>query len=60
MARRPKKGSWVVKVSCEVIKEVICEGCTEEEAEKEPFKYSVDERELGTTDWKVIKVDPND
>ena len=60
MARRPKKGSWVVKIKRVIEEELICEPCTEEEAENEPLKFAVDRRELETTDYSVLKVEPND
>jgi len=60
MARRPKRGSWVVRIKRTIEEELICEPCTEEEAEKEPLKFAVDRRELETTDFSVLKVEPND
>ena len=60
MAKRPKRGSWVVRIRRTIEEEVICGPCTEEEAEKEPLKFAVDRCELETVDWNVLKVEPND
>lgn len=54
------KGSWIVNVECTVTKELICEDCTEAEAREYPFTHSVQERELGTSDWDVKRVEPNE
>jgi hypothetical protein len=50
----------VVRIKRTIEEELICEPCTEEEAEKEPLKFAVDRRELETTDFSVLKVEPND
>ena len=44
-----------VIMECTVTKEIICEGCTAQEAEADPWKYAVDERELDTIDAKVLR-----
>jgi len=54
------KKSWVVKVKCEVTKEVICSNCTEEQAHEDPFSYAEDEREIDQTDYEVVSVEPNE
>jgi hypothetical protein len=53
-------GNWVVNMTCTVVKEVICENCTEEEARLNPFDFAVDERELYQSGWDVNEVYPND
>lgn len=55
-----KKGSWEVIVVCSVRKSIICENCTKEEAEKNPFDYAVDETELEQIDWDVERVKENE
>lgn len=63
MAKRktkPVKGSWVVRMTCDVDKEVICEDCTEEEARNNPFEHAIDERELCQNEYEVTDVTSND
>ena len=55
-----KKQSWIVTVRCVVTKELVCEKCTEQEAEQAPWDYSIDERELGQDDWEILSVTRND
>ena len=57
---KAKKGSWIVRMKCEVDKEVVCNDCTEEQARENPWDYAVDEREVGQTDCKIESVKPND
>lgn len=57
--KKQKITSWVVKVECTVIKELVCEGCSEEQARNDPFHYSIEERELETPDWDVKSTEPN-
>lgn len=54
------KGNWVVNVTCIIVKEVICEECTEDDARLNPFDFAVDEREVYQVDWSVNSVQPND
>lgn len=54
------KQSWIVEIKAVVTKEVICEGCSEQQAQDNPFKYSVSETDMGLSDWDVISVTPND
>lgn len=51
--------SWIVKMTCTVTKQVICDGCTQEEAEENPFDFASDEVELEQIDWEVLDVRPN-
>lgn len=63
MPRKPKKQeptSWVVKMRCVVIKEVVAEDCTEEEARNNPWEFCHDETEIEQTDWEVLHVEPNE
>lgn len=53
------KQSWIVTVECTVTKELVCERCTEEQANESPFIHSISERELGMSDWDVKRVEPN-
>jgi hypothetical protein len=50
------KKQYEVKMKCVVYKLVTCEGCTEEQAAKDPFKYAIDEMELEMVDWEVTNV----
>lgn len=52
--------SFVVRMRCVVIKEVVVEGCTEDQAHDDPFEYAVDETEVDQEDWEVIRVEPNE
>ncbi len=51
--------SWVVKATCTIEKEIVCEDCTEEQARSDPFEFAVDEQEIGQDDYKVTDVKPN-
>jgi len=53
------KRSWIVKVECTVLKELICDSCTEDEARSNPFKFCVQETEKGTPDYEVKSVEEN-
>lgn len=57
--RKAKKGSWIVKIEADVTLEVICDDCTEEEAENDPFAYSVEENIQEHLNWEVKKVTAN-
>lgn len=60
MARKkPPKGSWIVRMRATVTKEVVCDGCTEEEATNNPWDYASDEREVECVDYDVTDVRPN-
>jgi hypothetical protein len=59
MARK-KIRSWIVEVECTVIKNLVVENCTEEEAYNDPWECDVvDEQEIAQMDWKVRIVSPN-
>jgi hypothetical protein len=58
MPKKPKKSDWIVTMKCVITKEVYVENCTEEEA-KEPWAYSIDEREIEMTDWKFLSIEEN-
>jgi hypothetical protein len=51
---------YIVRVRCKVMKVVVCENCTEEQAENEPFSFSVDEQEVEQYDWEVASVTAED
>ena len=53
------KKSWIVTAKCVIKKSIICEGCTEEEAQANPFEYAIDETEIEQIDWEVESVEPN-
>lgn len=58
---KPVKCSWIVRMKCTVVKEVVCDDCTEEEAREHPYDHAVgDEDEVEQTDYDVISVEPND
>ena len=54
-----KKGSWVVRMRCVVDKEVICDDCTEDQANSDPFEHAVSEEEIDQRDWEVLSVQEN-
>lgn len=62
MSKKKEKSprSWIVTMRCTVVKEVICDNCTEEQATDDPWQYCVDERELDQPDWEVRDVSPNE
>ncbi len=47
---------YIVKLRCVVTKQVTYDGCTEDEAEKDPFEFAVDEVEVDQHDWQVIDI----
>jgi len=55
----PKKGSWIVRMRCTVDKTVVCDNCTEQQAQEDPWHYAVDEQETAMPDWEVRDVEPN-
>lgn len=55
-----KKQSWIVRLKCVVIKEVVTTDCTEEQAYEEPFSHAISEQEIEMRDWEVEKVEPNE
>jgi hypothetical protein len=55
-----EKKSWIVRMEVTVLRDVICEGCTREQAEGNPFEYAIEETtDLDTKDWEVISVKEN-
>ena len=58
---KKQKGSWVVRVQETVVREMVCDNCTEEEAREHPFDHAVgDVTEVDSSDWDVISVEPNE
>jgi len=47
---------WLVRVRCVVVKEVVCEDCTKEEARSNPWDHAVCEEEIEQIDWDVTEV----
>jgi hypothetical protein len=54
-----KKKDWVVTMECVVTKELYLSGCTEEEAENDPWLYATDEKEVEMNDWQVVSIEKN-
>jgi len=54
-----KKKSWIITMRCDVIKEVICNDCTLEEAKTNPWDYAVSETEMGQNDWEIEHIEEN-
>lgn len=52
--------SWIVEVECVVRKQLVCDGCTEQQARLSPWLHVNDETELEQIDWKVMSVKPNE
>ncbi len=50
---KPKKKSWIVRLRCVVIKEVITPPCTEAEAACSPWDHCEEETEIDQVDWEV-------
>lgn len=57
---KKKKGSWIVRVKCTVLKNVYVSNCTEEQARIVPFEHADDELELEQIDWEVKQVIENE
>ena len=52
-----KKSNWVVRVKCSVLKEVVCEDCTEVQAKHSTWKYAKGpEIEVDMDEWEVLSV----
>jgi len=58
--RKDEKRSWIVRMRCTIIKDVIVNDCTREEAENQTWGHAVDEEEIDQLDAEVIEVTPND
>jgi hypothetical protein len=54
-----KKGSWIVIIESTVTEEIICDDCTQEEAENDPFAYAIEENIQEHLDWEVKSVTEN-
>jgi len=54
-----EKKNWIVKIRCEVIKEVVCLYCTREQLDECFWDYAESEREIDQVDWKVLEVREN-
>lgn len=60
--KKPELKSYLVRMKCTVVKEVVVEGegLTEERAREDPFgDFHVDTSEVEMTDWKVLSVKEN-
>lgn len=55
-----KKKNWIVRMKCEVLKDIYVDNCTEEEARNNTFKYSTGEQEVELFNWEVTSVEPNE
>jgi hypothetical protein len=52
--------SWVVRLKVERTVEVVCEGCTEQQARESPWDFVTgDELDIDQSDWDVVSVEPN-
>lgn len=59
-AKKPKKGSWIVRMKCVVYKDVFVGDCTEDQAREDPWEHATEENEVETVDWDVMDVRHND
>jgi hypothetical protein len=50
------KPQWIVRARCVIVKQIVCENCTEEEARDDPWEHAVDETEIEQIDWDVTQV----
>lgn len=62
MAKRRKKGEWIVTMRCRVTVEIYCHGCTEDEARDDPYSHCgvYSESVIDSVDVAVIDVVPNE
>lgn len=62
MAKKKPKPirSWIVRMRCVVIKDVIVTGCSEGEARDNHWEHSEEETEVEQLDWEVLSVEPNE
>lgn len=58
--KKAEKCSWIVRVRCVVIKEVVTGDCTEEEASKAPLSLSIDEVDEELLDCETLSVKRNE
>lgn len=47
---------YEVEIRCVTTQIVVCEGCTKEQAEENPWNYSVSEHETNICDWDVLSI----
>lgn len=59
MSKRPVVKNWIVRVLCTVVKDVVVDDCTEEEARTKTFELANEENEIEMRDWEVISVMEN-
>lgn len=59
MKKKEERKSWIVKVKCEVTKEVVTKDCTREEAEEDLWAYSIDEREVSMANYDILNIQEN-
>jgi hypothetical protein len=57
---KKEKRNWIVRMRCEVVKDVCVDNCTEDEARNDPWSFAVSEQEIEQPDWEVKSVDPNE
>lgn len=53
-------GSFDIYMRCTVLKALYCEGGTEEEVRKDPWKYCVAEHEVDMMDWEMEEIEPHE
>ncbi len=56
---KTQKKNWIVRIKCEVVKDVYCDNCTEEQARNNPFDHATNEVEVDQTDYDVKSVEEN-
>ena len=56
---KPKKGSWIVRITATVTKEIVCHNCTEEQARATPYEFCESEDEIDQSDYTVTSVKEN-
>jgi hypothetical protein len=57
VGKAKRKGRWKVKVRCIVMKELILDNCTIEQANDCPWDFAESEEDLDQEDWEVITVE---
>ena len=60
--KRPRKGSWVVTIKVIRTEQIVCDNCTQQEAQNDPWTHhdGVNPIDQEMTDWDVQSVHEND
>lgn len=53
------KKSWIVRLRCVTIKDVVTTECTAAEARNNPYEHCAQESEVDQPDWEIISMEEN-